>query len=223
MSEERGTGQTRQGEQSARHDGWPARPGDVTLATYEAAAQVYREQTAATSRQAVEFLDRLADLVGSGQVLELGSGPGWDASYLEGRGLTITRTDAARAFVEMMRQDGHEARLLDARVDDFGGPYDAVLADAMLLHLNREEFADVVRRARAAVVPGGILGCTLKEGDGEAWSEDKLGLPRHFTYWREPAVRTVLEDAGWAVLSIDLRAGRHEPWLYVLARACKHA
>ena len=123
----------------------------------------------------------------------------------------------------MMRRDGHEARLLDVRVDDLGGPYDAVLADAMLLHLDREEFADAVRRARAAVVPGGILGCTMKEGDEEAWSDAKLGLPRHFTYWREPAVRAVLEDAGWAVLSIDLRAGRIEPWLYILARASERA
>jgi hypothetical protein len=30
---------------------------------------------------------------------------------------------------------------------------------------------------------------TLKEGDGEEWRTVKLGLPRHFTYWREPALR----------------------------------
>lgn len=201
----------------------PVRPGDVTLATYEAAAEIYREQTAATNQAVAEFLDRLADLVGAGEVLELGSGPGWDAGYLESRGLRVTRTDATRAFVEMMRQDGHEARLLDVRVDDFGGPYDAILADAMLLHLDREEFADVLRRARAAIVRGGVLGFTLKEGDGEAWIDGKLGLPRHYTYWRESAVRAVLQDAGWAVVSIDHRAGRTEPWLFVLARASESA
>jgi len=69
-------------------------------------------------------------------------------------------------------------------VDDFGGPYDAVLADAVLLHVTREQFVDVLQRARHAVASGGVLAITLKEGDGEAWTEAKLGRPRHFTYWR---------------------------------------
>lgn len=125
------------------------------------------------------YLDRVARLVGAGTVLEFGSGPGWDASYLESRGPRVVRTDGAPAFVAMLRAAGHSARLLDVRVDDFGGPYDAVLADAVLLHLTREEFVDVLRRARRAVRSGGLLALTLKEGDGEAWTQAKLGLPRH--------------------------------------------
>lgn len=53
------------------------------------------------------------------------------------------RTGRASAFVEMLQAAGHPARLLDVRVDDFGGPYGAVLADAVLLHLTREEFVNV--------------------------------------------------------------------------------
>lgn len=193
-------------------------PGDVTLATYEAAAQRYRERTAPPGAGLVSFLDRLAELVGAGDVLELGSGPGREAGYLEGRGLRVKRTDATRAFVDMMRADGHEARLLDARTGDLGGPYDAVLAHAMLLHLTRQEFHEVLVRIRRAVVGGGVLAFTVKEGDGECWSEAKLDLPRFFTFWREAAARTALDESGWAVLSIDHVAGRYEPWLYVLAR-----
>jgi len=59
---------------------------------------------------------------------------------------------------------GHQTRLLDVRVDDFGGPYDAVLADAVLLHVTREQFVDVLQRARHAVASGGVLAITLKEG-----------------------------------------------------------
>ena len=54
--------------------------------------------------------------------------------------------------------------------------------------------------------------------DGEAWSNAKLDLPRHFTYWREPAVRTVLDRTGWHLESIDHVEGRTEPWLHVIAR-----
>jgi len=193
--------------------------GDTTLASYEAAAAVYRENSS-PSEAMTAFLDRVVATVGVGKrLLELGSGHGWDAAYLEARGLLVTRTDGATAFVEMMRADGHIAHVLDVRHDDFGGPYDAVLADAVLLHLSRAEFAGAIGRAHDAVVAGGVLALTLKVGDGEAWSTAKLGLPRFFTYWREPAVRALLEAAGWIVDSIDHVDGHTEPWIYVLAHS----
>lgn len=193
--------------------------GDITLASYEAAATLYRAQSSPSEAMSA-FLDRVVVTVGVGKrVLELGSGHGWDAAYLEAHGLLVVRTDGAIAFVEMMRADGHVANLLDVRRDDFGGPYDAVLADAVLLHLSRDEFAGATVRAHGAVAAGGVLALTLKDGDGEAWSTAKLGLPRFFTYWREPAVRELLEAAGWIVDSIDHVDGNTEPWLYVLAHS----
>jgi hypothetical protein len=66
---------------------------------------------------------------------------------------------------------------------------------------------------------GGVLGLTLKEGDGEGWSHAKIGLPRHFTYWREPAMRDALARARWDVLALEHVAGPPGAWLQVLARA----
>jgi len=196
----------------------PRQPGDVTLGSYDAAAHLYLMHSAPPRPAVLAYLDEVARLVGDGTVLELGSGPGWDAMYLESRGPRVLRTDGAPAFVQMLEAAGHQTRLLDVRVDDFGGPYDAVLADAVLLHVTREQFVDVLQRARQAVADGGVLAVTLKEGDGEAWTEAKLGRPRHFTYWREPAVRAALLETGWQVLTLEHVAGRVEPWLFVLAR-----
>lgn len=194
-------------------------PNDITLSTYEAAAELYRSQTSANAA-ILAFLDDFAAAAGTAaHVLELGSGPGSDAAILEQRGLRVTRTDATRAFVAMLRADGHAAHVLDVRTDDFGGPYDAVLADAVLLHLSAEEFAAVAGKARAAVRDGGLFALTLKEGDGSAWRTDKLDLPRHFTYWREQPLRAALTDAGWQPITVEHVSGLREPWLYVLCRA----
>lgn len=167
----------------------------------------------------LDYLNGFAEQVGRGTVLELGSGPGADAIHLEGRGLHVIRTDGAHAFVARLREGGHDAQVLDIRVDEFGGPYDGVLADAVLLHLTREEFVGVLRRARRAVRPQGVLAFTLKEGDGEGWSHAKLGLPRHFTYWRETGVREALADSGWHCLWLSHVAGQREPWIFVIAAA----
>ena len=96
---------------------------------------------------------------------------------------------------------------------------DVVLADAVLLHLNRTEFALALRKARTAVPAGGLLAMTLKEGDGDEWHTRTLDRPRFFTYWREAELRAELEHAGWAVEWLEHVAGELEPWLYVIARA----
>ncbi len=193
-------------------------PGDVTLGSYDAAAHLYLMHSVPPGPAVLAYLDEVARLVGDGTVLELGSGPGWDAMYLESRGPRVLRTDGAPAFVQMLQAAGHQARLLDVRVDDFGGPYNAVLADAVLLHLTREQFVDVLQRARQAVADGGVLAVTLKEGDGQAWTEAKLDRPRHFTAGVSRQSAPHCWRPAGQVLSLEHVAGRVEPWLFVLAR-----
>ena len=190
--------------------------GDVTLQSYEAAAERYVRESQQPRGQVLDFLGAFAGLVGSGTVLELGSGPGWDADHVERQGLRVIRTDGAASLVERLRQQGHDARVLDVRTDDLGGPFEGILANAVLLHLSRAEFVEVLHRAHRALRPDGVLGFTLKEGDAEGWSHAKLDLPRHFTYWRESDVRHALATTGWRVLSIEHVPGRRENWLYVL-------
>lgn len=164
-------------------------PTDRTIAAYERGVEAYLAGSpTGVVRPVALLLQQLVDSVPGGQVLELGSGPGREAAYLEDRGLRVYRSDATPAFVERLRQAGHRARLLDVRYDDLCGPFDAVLANAVLLHLDRRDFARALRACREATRPGGVFALTLKEGDAEAWSDVKLGQPRWFVYWREPAL-----------------------------------
>jgi SAM-dependent methyltransferase len=193
-------------------------PNDVTLETYEAAAAEYTERTVGPFPPFIAFVDTLAELVGNGCVLELGSGPGRDADYLEGKGLRVIRTDGAVSFVEMMRSEGHDAHQLDLRTDAFGGPHDAVLANAVLLHLTQDQLEAALRRLRAAVRDGGLLAFTVKKGTGAGWSREKVGRPRYFVYWQEHALREVLTGAGWAVYSLEHCSGPADDWLQVIAK-----
>lgn len=188
------------------------------MQSYEQGADLYRDAAAPPLAEYTGFLDSFVRLVAGGEVLELGSGTGNDAHYLARCGVRVVPTDGARSFVEMMRGQGLPAEVLDIRTDDFGGPYRGILANAVLLHLSRADLAPFLERVSRSVVPGGVLGFTLKEGDGEGWSYKKLGLPRHFTYWREPDLRDLLAVAGWKVDLLRHVEGHHDPWLFVLAR-----
>jgi hypothetical protein len=156
-------------------------------------------------------------------VLEIGSAGGRDALELEKRGLSVRRTDVTPAFVELMRSQGHEADVVDPLTDDLvderGGPYDGVWANACLLHVARADLPTVLGRLAEATRAGGLLGMTLKEGDGEEWSaHGHVRAPRRFVYWREAPLRAVLHQAGWRVDELGHDSGANgQPWLTIRA------
>ncbi|AKU18958.1 hypothetical protein VV02_15055 [Luteipulveratus mongoliensis] len=196
----------------------------ATIATYGADAQEYADATAhpsGTNPLNAALGEFAAALPASATVLEIGSGPGRDALELESLGLRVRRTDITPAFVEMMRADGHDADALDPRTDPLGGPYDGVWASAVLLHLSRDEMPMVLKRLHAATLTDGRLFVSVKEGDGEEVSTSgNVHGPRFFTYWREPALRSVAEAAGWLDVQIARTASpRGGHWLGLSARA----
>jgi SAM-dependent methyltransferase len=195
-----------------------ANPQDATLTAYERGAARYAERTSADPSP---LADDLVALVAPGShVLELGSATGRDAAALESAGLVVDRTDGAVAFVEALRAGGHTARVLDVRADDFGGPYDAIFANAVLLHVPRPGLPGVLATARRACRPGGVLVASFKKGSGAGWSDAKLDDPRHFTYWVENELRDALRAAGWSPERVfeSTRAGAIERWITAIAR-----
>jgi hypothetical protein len=191
---------------------------EMTLASYEQSIEAYLAQSPATpSASYAAFRETVLTLLPRGaQMLELGSGPGHDAAFFASKGVEVHRTDGAQGFVDRLRAEGHQADLLDITIDDLGGPYDVVFANAVLLHLTANQFDHVAMKASCAVTPDGLLAFTVKAGDGDEWSTRKLDQPRYFRYWQRAELNDTLVAAGWTPLSIDHVQGRLEPWHYVI-------
>lgn len=197
-------------------DGWTriASDNELTLAAYEQAPDKFRDTIPKDPNHAL--IDLLAaGIPAGGRVLELGSGTGRDAIELERRGFAVRRTDATRAFVEMMRADGYAADDLNALTDEYGGPYDAVYASAVFLHFTRPELTAVLRKA-ARCAP--VLAFATREGKGEEWSSRHLDLPRHFVLWPEAPLRDLLTATGWTVEQLERTESKIGTWFQVLAR-----
>jgi SAM-dependent methyltransferase len=187
-----------------------------TAQSYQQAARDYAESTAPGPAEATApGLRRLIRLVPpGGLVLEVGSGPGWDADFVESHGLQVRRTDVADAFVALQRERGKPAERLDVISDDLGGPYDAVMAVAVLQHIDRRLTAGVLAKVAHALRPGGVFLAMIREGEGETWEGEY-----HTVFWDREEFGTALTAAGLSAESVERIGPAERPWLTFVARA----
>jgi 2-polyprenyl-3-methyl-5-hydroxy-6-metoxy-1,4-benzoquinol methylase len=151
-----------------------------------------------------------------GSVLEIGSGPGREADFVESLGAVVRRTDAAQAFLDVQAERGKEAELLNVVTDELGGPYDAVLALCVLIHVDREQIDPVLRKIRRALEPGGAFLVSMRTGEGETSGD------YHTVYWTRERFATRLVAAGleiqWHMQSVDCD---NDEWVTFLARRAR--
>lgn len=192
---------------------------DITLQAYEVAAGAYAD---ATSEEPTDGIKRWLDeatrgLGADARILEIGSATGRDARYLRMKGYVVQCSDAAGSFVELLNAKGYDALQLNVLKDEVEGTYDLILANAVFVHFTPGECAVVFAKLRDALKGGGRLAFTVIEGDGEEWSDAKLGERRYFSYWSEPDLRSTLEVTGYRIDTLVSESVRHRQWLNCIA------
>jgi 2-polyprenyl-3-methyl-5-hydroxy-6-metoxy-1,4-benzoquinol methylase len=166
-----------------------------TIHYYEGFAREYNGQVSARPpREVASALRRMVKQVRpGGLVLELGSGPGRDADFVESLGAKVRRTDATQAFLDLQEARGKHGERLNLLTDTLGGPYDAILAMCVLIHVERAHTEGVLRKVRNALRPGGGFLVSVWEGTGETAGD------YHMTYWTRAAFAARLTSAGLKV------------------------
>ncbi|RAZ89781.1 methyltransferase type 12 [Mesorhizobium hawassense] len=185
-----------------------------TISSYEDYAERYDTIVRHVPNESGQAsLKRLVALAGKGgRILEVGSGAGYDADFLESLGVTVRRTDATKRFLELQAARGKQGELLDLLIDDLGGPYDAVLALAVLIHVPRDQTDQVLAKIEGSLRPGGAFLASMRNGDGE--TEGNC----HTVLWRRDDFASRLEGAGLVLLRDDFNVGRNsEEWNTFLA------
>ena len=166
-----------------------------TVESYEQIADDYARETAGAGVLS-NALTRLAETVPAGHVLEIGSGPGWDADALEEAGMTVRRTDITQAFIDFQRARGKEADRLDVITDDLDGPYDAVVALHVLQHVEPDDLAAVLAKVAGALRPDGRFLVSIPLGEGIGWEVGESGRTYYQVLRTEAEFVAALAQAG---------------------------
>ena len=175
-----------------------------TIETYNQMAAEYDTETADFwDKFPHDFFDTFAASV-SGPVLDVGSGPGRDGALLRDRGVAVTCLDASEAMVAMCRAKGLEAIVGDFMDLPFpDASFNGVWAYTSLLHVPKSEAHKALNEIKRVLVPGGVLGLGLIEGDNEEYriglKNTGVTLPRWFSYYTKEELEKLLTEHGFAV------------------------
>jgi SAM-dependent methyltransferase len=172
---------------------------EATLQFYRGNAEAYAGRTF-TSRQA-RLMAFLALLPPGASILELGCGAGGDTAEMLARGFDVRATDGSPEMADVAsRHLGRTVETLLFHNLDAVEAYDAVWANACLLHVPRTELADVLARIRRALKPAGYFFASYKEGEVDG----RDTLNRYYNFPSPDWLRATYAEAGkWSSLSIE--------------------
>jgi len=193
-----------------------------TIESYETSINEYIQNTPSKRGAVVEdWIDRsLQTLKPDAKILEIGSAYGRDAKIIEEKGFRVHKTDATKGFVDILKKDDPTARILNIITDDIDDTYDLVIANAVFLHFNNDETYSATKKVYEALNPKGIFSLTLKQGEGEAWQNNKGMAPRFFNYWSEDSIIELLTTAGFIDINawVDSSDGSGATWIMIIAK-----
>jgi SAM-dependent methyltransferase len=188
-----------------------------TVADYERTARDYVDTVDGKPSASDEALRRLAAAVTPGsRVLEIGSGPGWDADRLEALGVDVHRTDAATAFCDYQAERGRHCDRLDLLSDRIDKRYAGVLMLCVLQHFERAELDGALRKLASVLDAGGPMLLMYPEGEDERWEHGAEGDYR-IVLWTPTAFHARLAATGFAVAWETTIQGRGGAWRTVVA------
>lgn len=190
-----------------------------TVAAYDDYAEQYAKVTRDRLPIGDEALARFADALGPGaRVLEVASGPGWDADELERRGLHVRRTDLSEGFIAVQRRRGKVVEPLDLVNDDLGGPWDGLMALYVLQHIERDGMEAVIRRVGAALRHAGLFLTSFQEGEGEWRQTSSEGGTYTMIRWRPADMLDLMAGCGLEVDWSHSFEGDEARWTILIAR-----
>ena len=155
-----------------------------------------------------------------GKILDFGCGSGRDTKYFISKGYDVDATDGSEELCKIASEyTGIKVKqMLFAELDEIE-LYDGVWACASILHVEKKQLPEIMKKIAIATKRGGIVYTSFKYGEFEG-----IRNGRFFTYLTEESFEELLRKVPELAIeklwiSADVRAERgEERWLNIVLR-----
>ena len=159
-----------------------------------------RDRSVLPQWKASERIDFLSQLRANGltRLLEVGAGTGRDGRFLADEGCMVTCIDLSPEMVQLCRDKGLEALVMDVAELSFADEYfDAVYSFNSLLHLPKDKLPNVLQEIRRVLRHEGLFYLGTYGGfDHEGIYEgDDHDPPRFFSFYDDEQLKCVVGEA----------------------------
>lgn len=203
--------------------------GKLNKESYNRVAEDWHKEDAGEFTWWMKGADAFMGLLPHGAVvLDVGCGDGKKMKYLRDHGLEVTGIDISEAFVAIVKREQPEVPVYVADMHDLSeipGVYDAIFAQASLLHIPKAEVPSVLAELAKKLKRGGYLHIAVKgiKSDGKEEnivSDNSFGYEykRFFSFFtmdelKEQFARVDIECV-WEYAEVVGRAN----WLQIIGR-----
>ena len=161
-----------------------------TISYYQSNPQKYFKETAYLNLS--DIYKEFTEVISRGaMILDAGCGVGRDTRYFIKHGYKVISFDASSEMVEMCQQYPF-AYCLEMSFEDveYLEEFDAVWANASLIHTSKDKFPNVFLRLINALREDGIIYFSLKRGSGST-----IDKGRRFYYYTEEEVDKIISES----------------------------
>lgn len=199
-------------------------PSNKTIETYRQNFDKYAERTPAEiGGEFQKWMDEFSShILQGGAILEIGSAVGRDARYFADKGYKIVCTDVIPQALQKLSEQGFETAEFDFRDEpreEWKDKFDGLFANAVLLHAPQDVFENALKNIATVLKESGVAAFSLKIGEGEEVSLEKMDAPRYFRYHNEEEIREILSGLPFEIISIS--QADNGKWLHVIVRVKK--
>ncbi|MEH0424007.1 class I SAM-dependent methyltransferase [Streptomyces sp. B21-083] len=165
---------------------------------------------------------------GSGQVADLGCGPGWVTALLDSLGLSVFGLDVSASMLAVARREHPGIRFEQGsmlELDLADGTLAGVVSWYSTIHTPADQLPALFAEFRRVLAPGGHLLLGFQAGDVHKHHDQPFGRPVSMTFQRRRPERIaeLLTEAGFTLTSQTVRAayeeaGESSPHAFLMAR-----
>ena len=155
-----------------------------------------------------------------GKILDFGCGSGRDTKYFISKGYDVDATDGSEELCKIASEyTGIQVKQLLFEELDEVEEYDGIWACASILHVEKKQLPEIIKKIAIATKKGGIVYTSFKYGEFEG-----IRNGRFFTYLTEKSFEELLRSVPELAIeklwiSADVRAERgEERWLNTVLR-----
>jgi SAM-dependent methyltransferase len=167
---------------------------DETIFAYDAHADAFDERFERHLREFnLQHADAFLGAAPGRLLLDIGSGGGNHAAYFTSKGFKPLCADPSEAMVALCRRRKLKAVRMRLQGFVWVTQFHGIWANACLLHLRKAETPDALARLDRHLVTGGVIGCAVKEGEGERMETHERfhGARRFFSYYSDAEFRAL--------------------------------